>query len=299
MASGNHIVSQKPQKLQRDLSFPAILGQKKSNQITTVLAYVVLIIAVVVVLFPLLWIALTSIKQPVLAYQIPPAWLFTPTFENYKLIFSETSFARCFLNSAVIAFTTTFFAILFSSFAAYSISRYRTGGGFLKGWILNNRTMPAIAILIPIFLLANVFKLYDTYWSLIIPYLSFILPFSIWMIISYFDVIPRDMEEAALVDGATQLQALIYVNMPLAAPGIAATAILSFLFSWNEFLMALILTGNNTRTLPIAVSNYLTQRGVQYGPLSAAIVVMVIPVTLLAFSIRGYLVKGLSAGAIK
>ena len=107
------------------------------------------------------------------------------------------------------------------------------------------------------------------------------------------------MEEAALVDGATQFQALVYVNMPLAAPGIAATAILSFLFSWNEFLMALILTGNKTRTLPIAVSNYLTQRGVQYGPLSAAIVVMIIPVTLLAFSIRGYLVKGLSAGAIK
>jgi multiple sugar transport system permease protein len=299
MTSGNERTFQKPQKVQRNLSFPTLLGQKKSNQITTVLAYVVLIIAVVVVMFPLVWIALTSIKQPILAYQIPPAWFFTPTFENYKQIFSETPFARNFLNSAIIALTTTFFAILFGSFAAYSISRYRTGGNFFKAWILNNRTMPAIAILIPIFLLATIFKLYDTYWSLIIPYLSFILPFSIWMIISYFDVIPRDMEEAALVDGATQLQALVYVNMPLAAPGIAATAILSFLFSWNEFLMALILTGNKTRTLPIAVSNYLTQRGVQYGPLSAAIVVMIIPVTLLAFSIRGYLVKGLSAGAIK
>ncbi len=299
MPSGNEKTFQKPQKVQRDLSLPITLGQKKKNQITIILAYMILIIAAVVVLFPLLWIALTSIKKPVLAYQIPPAWIFTPTFENYKQIFSETSFARYFLNSAIIALATTFFAILFGSFAGYSISRYKTGGGFFKGWILNNRTMPAIAVLIPIFLLANILKLYDTYWSLIIPYLSFILPFSIWMIISYFDVIPRDMEEAALVDGATQLQALIYVNMPLAAPGIAATAILSFLFSWNEFLMALILTGNQTRTLPIAVSNYLTQRGVQYGPLSAAIIVMIIPVTLLAFSIRGYLVKGLSAGAIK
>lgn len=148
-------------------------------------------------------------------------------------------------------------------------------------------------------MLMQAFKLIDTYLALIIAYLSFLLPFTIWMLIGYFDTVARDMEEAALVDGATQLQALRYVTFPLAAPGIAATAILSFLISWNEFLFALILTGNDTRTLPIAVANFLTHQGVAMGELSAATMVMIIPVMFLAFSIRNYLVRGLSLGAVK
>ena len=299
MTNGDNESTQELPEIRKYPYLRNLFGQKTTNQITTFLAYVILIISAIFVLFPLVWIVLTSIKQANLTYQIPPAWFFTPTFENYQQIFRDTDFGKYFLNSAIIAIVTTFLAILFGSFAAYSISHYGTGGNFFKGWILNNRTMPPIALLIPIFLLANFFKMYDTYLTLIIPYLSFILPFSIWMIISYFDAIPREIEEAALVDGATHLQALLKVNIPLAAPGIAATGILSFLFSWNEFLMALILTGIKTRTLPIAVASYLTQRGVMYGGLSAAITLMVIPVILLAFSIRGYLVKGLSAGAIK
>lgn len=299
MAIEHNGLSQEHPKVKKNPSIQNAIGQKTRNKLTTFLAYSILIIAAVFVLFPLVWIVLTSIKKAALTYQIPPAWFFIPTLENYQQIFRNSDFAKYFLNSAIIAFITSFLAILFSSFAAYSISRFGTGGNFIKGWILNNRTMPPIAMLIPIFLLANFFKLYDTHLTLIIPYLSFILPFSIWMIISYFDTIPREIEEAALVDGATQFQALLKVNIPLAAPGIAATAILSFLFSWNEFLMALILTGIKTRTLPIAVASYLTQRGVMYGELSAAITLMVIPVIFLAFMIRGYLVKGLSAGAIK
>jgi multiple sugar transport system permease protein len=299
MASGNHEIFQELPEVRKFFFIQNLFGQKIRNRISTSLAYGILLIAAVLVIFPLVWVVLTSIKQANLAYQIPPAWFFTPTLENYQQIFRDTNFAKYFLNSSIIAFVTTFFAILFGSFAAYSISRFGTGGNFFKGWILNNRTMPPIAMLIPIFLLANFFKLYDTYLTLIIPYLSFILPFSIWMIITYFNVIPQEIEEAALVDGATHFQALLKINIPIAAPGIAATGILCFLFSWNEFLMALILTGIKTRTLPIAVASYLTQRGVMYGGLCAAITLMIIPVILLAFSIRGYLVKGLSAGAIK
>jgi multiple sugar transport system permease protein len=154
-------------------------------------------------------------------------------------------------------------------------------------------------VLIPMFMLASQFGLINNYLSLILAYLSFLLPFSIWMLISFFEAIPTDMEEAALVDGATRLQGLFYITIPLAAPGIAATGILSFLFSWNEFMFALVLTGNETRTLPIGVANFLTQRGVEMGELTAATMVMIIPVMILAFSIRGYLVRGLSFGGVK
>lgn len=275
------------------------LGLKFQRRLSIVIAYIILIIAVLFVVLPLLWIFLTSIKEPNLAYQIPPQWIFTPTLENYQALITDVPFPRFFLNSAIVASATTLLALGFGSFAAYSISRFRTGGDFFTGWIFNNRTMPAIAILIPIFLLSNGLGLFDTFPALIIPYLSFLLPFAIWMLIGFFEGVSREMEEAALVDGATRLQALRFVTMPIAAPGIAATGILCFLFSWNEFLLALILTGNNTRTLPVAVANFLTHRGVYIGGLSAATMVMIIPVMLLAFSIRGYLIRGLSLGAVK
>ena len=276
-----------------------IWGRKAQRSFSVAVAYTVLIIAMLAVFLPLFWVLLTSIKTPVLAYQLPPAWIFTPTLENYAKLVYDIPFPKYFLNSLIVAFTTTLLAILFGSFAAYSIARFRTGGDVFRGWVFNNRTMPAIAILIPIFLLANGLGLFDTYPALVVPYLSFLLPFSIWMLTGFFAGVSREMEEAAMVDGATRLQALRYITMPLAAPGIAATGILCFLFAWNEFLIALILTGNNTRTLPVEVANFLTHRGVDIGGLSAATMVMIIPVTLLAFSIRGYLVRGLSLGAVK
>lgn len=275
------------------------LGKKAQRYLSYFFAYTILIIAMLVVILPLFWAFLASFKNKVQVYQIPPAWFFTPTFENYQALLVKYPFPEYFFNSTLVASITTFLVILFGSLAAYSISRFKTGGTFLQGFILNSYTMPRVAILIPIFMLMQAFQLIDTYIALIIAYLSFLLPFAIWMLLGYFDNVAKDMEEAALVDGATQMQAFRYVTFPLAAPGISATAILCFLFSWNEFLFALILSGNNTRTLPIAVANFLTHRGVAMGELSAATMVMIIPGIILAFSIRSYLVSGLSLGAIK
>lgn len=275
------------------------LGNKSRNNLAILFAYVILFTAVLFVVLPLFWIFLTSIKAPDLAYRIPPEWFFTPTLENYRSLAVDASFPKFFINSAIVASSTTILALIFGSLSAYSISRFRTGGDFFLGYLFNSRTMPVVAILIPIFLLSNRIGLVDTYPTLIIPYLSFLLPFAIWMLIGFFNNVSVEMEDAALVDGATRMQALRYVTIPIAAPGIAATGILCFLFSWNEFLLALILTGNNTRTLPVAVANYLTTFGIKIGDLSAATTVMIIPVMLLAFSIRGYLVKGLSLGAVK
>ncbi len=273
------------------------LGLQKS--ITSILAYGILILASLGVILPLIWIFLTSLKEKSLVYQIPPAWFFTPTLDNYLALLQKYPFPQYFLNSAIIAGCTTLLGLSIGGMAAYSMTRFGTGGNFLKSWVLNNRTMPPIVVLIPIFMLASQFKLINKHISLILAYLSFLLPFCIWMLISFFEAIPSDMEEAALVDGASRLQSLFLIVIPLAAPGIAATGILSFLFSWNEFMFALILTGNATRTLPIGVANFLTQRGVEMGELTAATMVMVIPVMLLAFSIRRYLVQGLSFGGVK
>lgn len=274
-------------------------GNRLTKRISTFTAYFVLSIAVLGVVLPLIWVFLTSLKIKSLVYQIPPAWFFTPTWENYLALFQKYPFPKYFLNSTIVAGLTTILGLVIGGVAAYSMTRFDTGGNFLKGWVINNRTMPPIVVLIPIFMLASQFGLINNYLSLILAYLSSLLPFSIWMLISFFEAIPTDMEEAALVDGATRLQGLFYITIPLAAPGIAATGILSFLFSWNEFMFALVLTGNETRTLPIGVANFLTQRGVEMGELTAATMVMIIPVMILAFSIRGYLVRGLSFGGVK
>src|SRR4030042_142408 len=252
-----------------------IMGLRSQKRLTSLIAYSVLTLASLLVILPLIWVFLTSLKEKSLVYQIPPAWVFTPTFENYLALLQKYPFPQYFLNSAIVASATTVLGLVIGGMAAYSMTRFCTGGNFLKGWVLNNRTMPPIVVLIPMFMLASQFGLINKHISLILAYLSFLLPFSIWMLISFFEAIPTDMEEAALVDGASRLQSLFLIVIPLAAPGIAATGILSFLFSWNEFMFALILTGNNTRTLPIGVANFLTQRGVEMGELTAATMVMV------------------------
>lgn len=276
-----------------------VFGYKKRKALGVLLAYVVLIVCALIVVLPLFWIFLTSLKNRVLAYQMPPAWFFTPTLENYQALFVKYPFTEYFFNSAIIAICTTLIALLLGTLAAYSISRFNTGGNQLRLWVLNSYTMPPVALMIPIFMLASSLKMLNTYPMIILTYLSFLLPFTIWMLIGFFDGVAKDMEEAAMVDGATQLQALWYVTIPMAAPGIAAAGIISFLFSWNEFIFALVLTGNKTRTLPVAVSNFLTQRGVLMGELSAASMLMIIPFIFLGFSVRNHLIKGLSLGAIK
>jgi multiple sugar transport system permease protein len=252
-----------------------------------------------IVLFPIIWTILTSFKEKRMVYQIPPVVIFSPIFENYISLFSKYPFAQYFINSGIVALVTTFIGIIIGAAAAFSIARFNTGGDFIKKWVLNNRTMPTVVVLIPFFMIAQKLGAFDKYTSLIVAYLTFLLPFCIWMLIPFFEAIPKDMEEAALVDGANLYQTLFYIVLPISAPGIAATAILSFLYSWNEFLFALILTGKNTRTLPIGVANFMTQLGIEYGEMSAAVSLMIIPVIILTLSIRKHLVSGLSYGSIK
>ena len=274
-------------------------GYRSAQKVEQFLIYLVLTVFSIIVLFPIIWIALTSLKEKVLVYQIPPAWVFTPTFEAYKSIITKYPFIRYFFNSTLIALTSTFISLALGSLTAFSIARFNTGGTNFKLWILNSYTMPAVAVLIPYFMIAVNLKLRDTYVMVILTHISFLLPYTIWILIGFFESIPREIEEAALVDGATGLQSFWYITLPIAAPGLSAAGIVSFLLSWNEFIFALVLTGSKTRTLPVAISAFLTQRGVLMGELSASTMVMIIPVIILSIVFRNHLIKGLSLGAIK
>ena len=269
------------------------------NRWSRIISVLILTIAVLFVGLPLLWVLLTSLKTRAIAYQIPPQIRFKPTLENYHALIQKMPFYLYLLNSLIVSFSTSIIALIAGSMAAYSISRYKTGGAFFIGWILNSRTMPPVALVLPFFLLFYTLRLDQTLTALIIAHLTVVFPLVVMLLVSFFEGIPTELEEAALVDGCSRPQVLVWILVPLASPGLASAGILAFIFSWNEFLFALILTGAQTRTLPVAVSNFLTSQGILLGELSAATIVLIFPAVILTLMVRKYLVSGLTMGAIK
>jgi multiple sugar transport system permease protein len=253
-------------------------------------------------LFPFYWLINTSLKTgPDLsgAALLPPH----PTLDNYKSIFKNPDFTHALRNSAIVSLTTTFLALLVGSFCAYAIARLKFRRKFwLLALILSITTFPGIAIAAPLFKLWTDIGIYNTLPGLIIPYLTFALPLAIYILVSFFKEIPKDLEEAALVDGATHFQAFYKVVVPLAAPGLATAGILTFIFAWNEFLLAITLTSSSTaRTVPAAIAFFTgsTQFEQPLGTISAASVVISIPLILLVLLFQKRIVAGLTAGAVK
>jgi multiple sugar transport system permease protein len=253
-------------------------------------------------LFPFYWLINTSLKTgPDLsgAALLPPH----PTLDNYKSIFKNPDFTHALRNSAIVSLTTTFLALLVGSFCAYAIARLKFRRKFwLLALILSITTFPGIAIAAPLFKLWTDIGIYNTLPGLIIPYLTFALPLAIYILVSFFKEIPKDLEEAALVDGATHFQAFYKVVVPLAAPGLATAGILTFIFAWNEFLLAITLTSSATaRTVPAAIAFFTgsTQFEQPLGTISAASVVISIPLILLVLLFQKRIVAGLTAGAVK
>jgi multiple sugar transport system permease protein len=264
--------------------------------------WIVVIGIVVFCLLPFYWLLNISLKTgPDLssASIIPPH----PTLANFKSIFQNAAFTRALLNSAIVSLTTTLIGVIVGSFAAYALARLKMRGKFLLlAIVLSITTFPQIAIAAPLFRLWTDIGLYNTLPGLIIPYLTFALPLSIYILVSFFREIPRDLEEAALVDGATNFEAFRKVVVPLAAPGLATTAILTFISAWNEFLLATTLTSSTTaRTVPVAISQFTgsSQFEVPLGTQSAASVVISIPLIVLVLLFQKRIVAGLTAGAVK
>ena len=255
-------------------------------------------------LFPFYWMISVSLKTgPDLASSdlIPPS----PSLDNYEAIFKNSDFTRALLNSAIVSLTTTILALVFGSFCAYALARLRFKRKvWLLAVILSITTFPAIAIAAPIFKLWTDIGLFNQPFGLglIPPYLTFALPLAIYILTSFFKEIPKDLEEAALVDGATHFQAFRKVVIPLAAPGLATAGILTFIFAWNEFLLAVTLTASpEARTVPAAIGFFTgaTQFEVPLGTISAASVVISIPLIVMVLVFQKRIVAGLTAGAVK
>jgi multiple sugar transport system permease protein len=260
---------------------------------------ILLAIAVLAVLFPLLWILATSLKGRFDISAKPLKLLFQPTLENYRTVFLTDRFLRYFSSSAIIAVCSTLLALFFGSMAAYSISRYKTGGNFLSFWVLSQRMLPPIAIILPIYILMRSLGLMDTYYSIIIMHTLINLPFTIWLMTGFFREVPDSIDEAAKIDGCSIWKAYFRIILPIVTPGLLATGIFCLIASWNEFLFALVLSARTVTTLPVATAFYVTDRDILWGPMTAVGVTAMIPIIIFTLLIQKYLVRGLSYGAVK
>jgi multiple sugar transport system permease protein len=283
---------------------PKVLAKprKKPRQGQHPLIWLAVVAIVVFCLFPFYWLLNVSLKTGAdlsSSSLVPPH----PTLRNYSSIFKNDDFTNGLKNSTIVAFSVTVLALTFGSFAAYALARLKMRGKFLVlGIVLSVTTFPQIAIAAPLFKLWTDISLYNTRIGLIIPYLTFALPLAIYILTSFFKEIPKDLEEAALVDGATHFQAFRKVVVPLAAPGLATAGILTFIAAWNEFLLATTLTSSKSaRTVPAAIAFFTgsTEFEQPLGTISAASVVISIPLIILVLLFQKRIVAGLTAGAVK
>ena len=266
---------------------------------TRIAAHLALITGSLAILLPLLWIARTSIVSRRDAYLIPPNWGASINLDSWIYILGDQPFMRYFMNSLGIGLVSTAISLLVGVPAAYSIARWRTGGQAVRVGVLATQILPPITLVIPIFMLARELGLLNNQGLLAVMYLSFNLPFVVWILSGFFQGLPIEVEEAGFVDGATRLQVLRLIVVPMAMPGLIAAGVFSFVLAWNEFLFAFILTGLESRTLPVALVGLITQQGTQVGPMAAGTVLMSAPVIVLTFLVKKYLVTGLTFGSVK
>jgi len=258
-----------------------------------------IVLTLIVLLLPFLWLLQMSFKSNDLILQFPPPLIFTPTLENYTSLW-QSAFSSSFVNSLLSASFSTGLALLFGVPAAYALSKWAgRGKRALSFAILVTRMAPPIAFTIPFFLFYRWIGLLDTVTGLVLIYTSFNLPLVIWMMQPFFETVPASLEEAALVDGAPIRTVFLKIVLPMVAPGIAATAILCFLYAWNDFFFALILTRTNARTAPVAVVNFMNYEGWEWGKIAAGGSLVMAPVLIFSLAVRRYLVSGLTAGAVK
>lgn len=249
--------------------------------------------------FPLVWIALISIKPKRLIQKFPPHFRFTPTLDNFRLVF-DSSYPDAIRNSLIVAVGSALFSVALATLTAYGLSRHSfKAKDNLLFWILSLRMLPAIAVIIPYSRMATWFHLEDTYLGLILVYSVFNISFSVWLLKGFFDEIPKEMEEAARMDGYGPWKVFGKVALPLVVPGIAVAIVFSIIQSINEFLLAFVLTRNDAVTAPVALTNvFITTFGVNYGGISAASMVLVAPVVLIAILVRKHLIRGMSFGQL-
>jgi len=252
-------------------------------------------------LFPIYWMVLTSLQSRSTILDSTPTFLpFDPTLSNYVTVFVENEFLTYLTNSFIVAAAAVTISVIIGVPAAYSLSRMDIPGGHhISFWILSTRMVPPLSILVPLYVFLSGAGLTRSLVGLTITHFLITLPMIIWIVKGFIDELPESMEESAMIDGCNRIQAFREVVVPLVKPGIAAAAFISFIFSWNNFLLALVLTGGNTKTAPLQIQASMGYLSIDWGMLGAAGTVTVLPVVLISLAIRNYLVEGLTMGAVK
>jgi multiple sugar transport system permease protein len=280
----------------RSMSF----GGRRSRIPNNAGRFVIIGFFVLFVLTPLYWVVITSIKPSSDYLTVPPVWFPAhPTFVHYTAALFSYRGLQGLINSIVIATAATILSSIMGTMMAYSLARFNTGGRHLAFWVLSQRFLPPVAVILPIFLLFRSWGLYDTRIGLILAYTFMTLPLSVWMMYAYFRQLPKSLEEAALVDGLSRWQAFWMVAVPLAAPGAAAAAVFVFIAVWTEFFFALILTSRYAFTLPTIFRAFLGFQGMQYGEACALATTSLAPSILLGMLVQRHLVRGLTLGALR
>jgi multiple sugar transport system permease protein len=277
-------------------------AKNRRLMVNTASSYLILIVSCFIALFPVYWTVTTSIKQRGDTFVFPPKFFnFDPTMKNYVAIFDTRGFWQICLNTFIVTVVSTLLCVLVSTLAAYALSRsprFRSRGPLEVGLVLI-RAVPSIVIMVPLFQIISWLGLYDNLLMLIVMYAAVNIPFAVWLMISFVDQIPTALEQSAAVDGARRPQILFHVVLPLILPGMAATTIFVALLAWNEFLIPVMLAGNNAKTLPVFIAGFISSRNLDWGPMAAASALAIIPITILTIAAQRALVSGLSSGAIK
>ena len=262
---------------------------------------VALALLLVFAIFPFYWAVVASFTPESVLFQSPSLFPRAGTLEHYRALFSERDFWVPIRNSLVVAGSTTILCVTVGAFAAYALARLDFPGKRpMLAFILAVTMFPQIAIVSPLYLLLRKVHLINSYPGLVLPYVTFAMPLAVWMLVGFFKQLPRELEEAALVDGASRWQALVKIILPLAGPGLATTAILTFLYCWNEFLFALSFTlGPERQTVPVAIALFRGQYQIPWGQILAAAIVATLPVAMVILAFQRRIVQGLTAGAVK
>jgi ABC-type glycerol-3-phosphate transport system permease component len=278
------------------------MRKKTRAQLKAASLYLILIAVTVAVLFPLVWMLSTSFKTEPETFQLPPTWIpQAPTAQAFVTIWKLKNFGRYFLNTAVVSVAATGLSLLLSVPASYAFARFRfRGANLLLSLILITQMLPSVLLVVPYFTLMRVLGLLNTHLALILAYASFSLPFCIWMLRGFFAGIPKELDEAAMVDGCSRLQAVIKVIMPLAVPGLAATSLFTFLLAWNHYLFALSLATTDTMyTVSVGLGAMMGEFRIAWNELMAAALVATVPTLIVYTFLERYFVQGLTGGAVK
>ena len=271
-------------------------ARRRTRNGSYVILYIGLGLISLITLFPIIWILITSVKPTIDIPAYPPKVIFQPTLEHYERAFSRSGFFSSFLDSTLIAVVVMLLSVTLGSMCAYSLARFNTGGKNFRFWILSQRMFPPVAMILPLYILMRRLHLLDTYFALIITHTVINLPFTVWLMRGFIIDLPKEIDEAALIDGCSIWQVFWRIIIPVVKPGLVAAAIFALITSWNEFLFAMILTGGEVKTVPLLASEVITDKEVLWGPMSAIGTMAAIPIIIFTLFVQKYIVclKGLA-----